>query len=135
MIVYSGFKGALDLLEAVLTHEPEYEKVGCARYDGDVAAAARAKALERFKTEAGCCALLATVHCAGVGLNVVEANHVVFLDRWFNPTVHDQAMDRCHRIGQTKPVMVTFLDAKDTVDDIMKVINDIKQQNATVLLA
>ncbi|KAH8098263.1 ATP binding protein [Aureococcus anophagefferens] len=104
VIVYSFFKSSLDLIEAVLIHEQE-EFAGCdaVRYDGDVSAEQRFAELERFKTAPSVNVLLATVATAGVGLNIVEANNVLFLDRWWNPTVHDQAMDRTHRLGQTRP--------------------------------
>ena len=72
---------------------------------------------------------------SGVGLNITEANHVLFLDRWFNPTIHDQAMDRTHRYGQKKPVEVTFLDCEDSVDKVMRIIDEYKSQNAKVATA
>jgi hypothetical protein len=58
-----------------------------------------------------------------------------FLDRWFNPTVHAQAQDRCHRIGQEKEVGVTFFDDAMTVDQVMAFLNSMKSTNATILLA
>ena len=64
-----------------------------------------------------------------------QANHVLFLDRWFNPTIHDQAMDRTHRYGQKKPVEVTFLDCEDSVDKVMRIIDEYKSQNAKVATA
>ena len=90
MIVLSFFKGALDLLEGV------FDDMGLdvARYDGDLKHDARREQLEHFKSEGSCRILLATVHVLGTGLNIVQANHVFFVDRWFNPTVHDQAQDR-----------------------------------------
>ncbi|KAH8062340.1 ATP binding protein [Aureococcus anophagefferens] len=136
VIVYSFFKSSLDLIEAVLIHEQEFF-AGCdaVRYDGDVSAEQRFAELERFKTAPSVNVLLATVATAGVGLNIVEANNVLFLDRWWNPTVHDQAMDRTHRLGQTRPVDVRFLDGVDTVDEVMRAINKFKSDNAQVILA
>ncbi|KAH8047084.1 ATP binding protein [Aureococcus anophagefferens] len=115
----------------------EEEFAGCdaVRYDGDVSAEQRFAELERFKTAPSVNVLLATVATAGVGLNIVEANNVLFLDRWWNPTVHDQAMDRTHRLGQTRPVDVRFLDGVDTVDEVMRAINKFKSDNAQVILA
>jgi hypothetical protein len=57
------------------------------------------------------------------------------LDRWFNPTVHAQAQDRCHRIGQEKEVSVAFLDLSMTVDQVMAFLNLKKSANASLLLA
>ncbi|MGI3784089.1 MAG: helicase-related protein, partial [Janthinobacterium lividum] len=52
----------------------------------------------------------------GVGLNLTEADYVFVLDPWWNPAVEAQAIDRTHRIGQTRPVMVYRLVAADTVE-------------------
>ncbi|EGB10104.1 hypothetical protein AURANDRAFT_15050, partial [Aureococcus anophagefferens] len=79
--------------------------------------------------------LLMTVHSGGTGLNITRANHVVFLDRWFNPQVHFQAQARCHRIGQDKEVDVSFFDATCTLDEVMAEINKLKEGNADVVLA
>ena len=57
------------------------------------------------------------------------------IDRWFNPCVHDQAESRCHRIGQTNPVKIAYLDNVLTVDVVMKQVNALKEGNAGVLLA
>ena len=63
--------------------------------------------------------LLMTVHSGGTGLNIACANHVYFMDRWFNPQVHFQAVARVHRIGQTKGCIATYADAVDTIDETM----------------
>lgn len=57
------------------------------------------------------------------------------MDRWFNPTVHAQAEDRCHRIGQQKQVNVFFADVATTVDEAMAFINFAKATNASIILA
>lgn len=110
-------------------------QIECARYDGDLNQKDRKVELERFKTKSSCRVFLATVHCCGTGLNIVEANHVFFVDRWFNPTVHDQAMDRCYRIGQKKDVFVSFFDSLGTIDIGMMLTNKYKQENSAILLA
>jgi hypothetical protein len=76
-----------------------------------------------------------TVQTGGTGLNICEANHVIFVDRWFNPFVHEQAQDRCHRLGQSKDVSVTYHDVSYTVDDVMRYLNDVKSANASIVLA
>nr|UMO78939.1 SNF2 family DNA dependent ATPase [Pandoravirus belohorizontensis] len=53
--------------------------------------------------------LLASLHCAGVGLDLSAANHVVLVDAWYNPFIEKQACDRVHRIGQTREVKVVRL--------------------------
>ena len=132
-IIFSFFKSGLDLIEGALSHE--FNMKGIYRFDGDVNGPARTDTLDTFKSDPDGRVLLATVASGGTGLNITEANHVLFLDRWFNPFVHDQALCRVHRIGQTKPVTITYLDAHGTVDEVMKFINDGKTNNADVILA
>lgn len=143
VIMYSFFKGSLDLMEGALTYDLG---MGCARFDGDVVPETRNAELDRFKNDPSCRVLLATVQSGGTGLNIVEANNVCFMDRWFNPTVHAQAQDRyecplnravlcivcispilpdhlfrsrCHRIGQkANAVNVYFADVATTVDEV-----------------
>jgi SNF2 family DNA or RNA helicase len=61
--------------------------------------------------------MLISLKAGGTGLNLTEADHVFLLDPWWNPAVEDQAADRTHRIGQTKPVMVYRLVTTDTVEE------------------
>lgn len=58
-----------------------------------------------------------SLKAASLGLNLVAANHVLLLDLWWNPTTEDQAIDRAHRIGQTRPVTVSRLTVQNTVED------------------
>ncbi len=120
-IAYSFFKGGLDILEGIFAEDLGIE---CARFDGDVGPEERSEELARFKRSKSCRILLATVQSSGVGLNIVEANHVAFLDRWFNPCVHAQAEDRCHRLKQTKDVKVTYFDTSMTVDEVSSFDHD-----------
>jgi SNF2 family DNA or RNA helicase len=91
VILYSFFKSTLDLFEGVLVEACGIE---CARFDGDMNPYVRSEQLAMFKASDTCKVLLATVQSSGTGLNIVEANHVGFIDRWFNPCVHAQAEDR-----------------------------------------
>jgi SNF2 family DNA or RNA helicase len=52
-----------------------------------------------------------------VGLNLVAANHVFFLDAWWNPAAEEQALQRVHRIGQTRPVFIRRFVAAGTVEE------------------
>ena len=77
-ILYSSSKISLDLFEGILVHDFNYE---CARFDGDMDHDNRSRELQRFKQSINCRVLLATVQSSGTGLNIVEANHVGFIDR------------------------------------------------------
>jgi SNF2 family DNA or RNA helicase len=60
---------------------------------------------------------LISLKAGGFGLNLTEADYCIILDPWWNPAVEAQAVDRTHRIGQTKKVMVYRLVAKDTLEE------------------
>ena len=85
------------------------------RFDGDLKDE-RARELEDFKKDPDKKVLLCSIGSGGTGLNIVEANHVAFVDPWFNPQTHAQAECRVHRIGQTKPVTVTYFIMDKTID-------------------
>lgn len=61
--------------------------------------------------------MLMSLKAGNLGLNMVSACRVILLDLWWNPTTEDQAIDRAHRIGQTRTVTVSRLTVKDTVED------------------
>lgn len=61
--------------------------------------------------------MLMSLKAASLGLNLVVARHVILLDLWWNPSTEEQAIDRAHRIGQTKPVLVSRFAVKDTIED------------------
>lgn len=130
VLVFSTFKGILDLLESLLGQM----KVPVLRYDGDDPY--KGVQLRRFQQETAkeSRVLLSTVASGGVGLNITVANHVYFIDRWYNPTVTDQATDRAHRIGQTKAVTVTYTDIENTLDTVLKALVEMKSANASVVL-
>lgn len=65
--------------------------------------------LDNFSRSEGFDSLVLSPIAAGVGLNIVAANHVIHYDRWWNPAKEDQATDRAYRIGQTRAVQVHYL--------------------------
>lgn len=76
----------------------------------------RAKAIRDFK-EGTSSVFLISLKAGGFGLNLTEADYVILLDPWWNPATEAQAVDRVHRIGQTKNVMVYRLVSKDTIEE------------------
>lgn len=78
-LVVSFYKGTLDILERMFTDT--YPDLQVARFDGDIGVDEREMVLEQFRTAASCRILLMTVKTGGVGLNLVDANHVLFVDR------------------------------------------------------
>jgi len=76
---------------------------------------------------------LVSLKAGGVGLNLVSADTVVLYDPWWNPAVEEQAIDRAHRIGQTKPVFVHKLVAADTIEEKMEMLKEKKAALAASL--
>ncbi|REJ05202.1 ATP-dependent helicase [Microbacterium bovistercoris] len=69
-----------------------------------------------------------SLKAGGVGLNLVEADYVVLLDPWWNPAVEEQAIDRAHRIGQTRPVIVYRLVSADTIEQKVIALREAKAE-------
>jgi SNF2 family DNA or RNA helicase len=70
---------------------------------------------------------LISLKAGGFGLNLTEADYVFLLDPWWNPATENQAIDRTHRIGQVRPVMVSRLVARDTIEDKVMALKERKQ--------
>ncbi|GAA4067829.1 DEAD/DEAH box helicase [Nonomuraea soli] len=77
----------------------------------------RDRLVERFQHDDEPMLFLLSLKAAGVGLNLTAANHVIHLDRWWNPAVEDQATDRAFRIGQRKNVQVRKLICAGTLEE------------------
>ncbi len=73
--------------------------------------------VEHFQSDPACKLFLISLKAGGLGLNLTAAEYVFLLDPWWNPAVEAQAIDRAHRIGQTKPVFAYRLIARDTVEE------------------
>ncbi|CAF2075880.1 hypothetical protein Bca4012_089697 [Brassica carinata] len=112
-IVFSQWTKMLDLLEASLISS----RIQYRRLDGTMSVAARDKAVQDFNTLPEVTVMIMSLKAASLGLNMVAACHVLMLDLWWNPTTEDQAIDRAHRIGQTRPVTVVRFTVKETVED------------------
>jgi len=102
--------------------------------DGSTPAADRAKRVDAFQSGEGAVFLI-SLRAGGTGLNLTAADYVVHLDPWWNPAVEDQASDRAHRIGQTRPVTVYRLVMADTIEEKIVALHDRKRDLADRLLA
>lgn len=76
--------------------------------NGEVAGSRRLKVVRRFNEREGFAAMILAPQAAGVGLNITGANHVIHYTRLWNPAKENQATDRAHRLGQTRPVTVYY---------------------------
>lgn len=110
-LVFSQFTSLLDIVRKQL----DSEKIVYEYLDGQTRD--RKVRVERFQTDPNCPLFLISLKAGGVGLNLTAADYVFILDPWWNPAVEAQAVDRAHRIGQTKRVFAYRLIAKDTVEE------------------
>jgi len=78
---------------------------------------------------------LLSLKAGGTGLNLTRADHVIHLDRWWNPAVEEQATDRAYRIGQTKPVQVHRMITQGTVEERIAALLERKRDLADAVLA
>jgi SNF2 family DNA or RNA helicase len=76
-----------------------------------------------------------SLKAGGTGLNLTAADHVIHFDRWWNPAVEDQATDRAHRIGQTRPVQVHRLITQGTIEQRIDELLAHKREIAESVLA
>ncbi|WP_216897497.1 DEAD/DEAH box helicase [Nocardia alni] len=84
---------------------------------GGVTKKGRDVMVDRFQEDQGPPLMLLSLKAGGTGLNLTAANHVVHLDRWWNPAVENQATDRAFRIGQRRDVQVRKLVCVDTIEE------------------
>ncbi len=110
-LVFSQWTSFLDLIEPHLVSAG----INFVRLDGKTKH--REEIVKVFQSANGPPILLVSLKAGGTGLNLTSADHVFLCDPWWNPAAEDQAADRAHRIGQTKPVIVYKLVAKGTVEE------------------
>jgi SNF2 family DNA or RNA helicase len=79
-------------------------------------------------------AFLISIKAGGSGLNLTAADYVIHTDPWWNPAVEDQATDRAHRIGQTRPVTVYRLITLGTIEEKIVRLHHEKRDLADKLL-
>ncbi|RYY59710.1 MAG: DEAD/DEAH box helicase [Chitinophagaceae bacterium] len=130
-LVFSQFLGMLALIRAKLDElGVKYEY-----FDGSTSAPDREKAIQSFQNDDGVRVFLISLKAGGVGLNLTAADYVYIVDPWWNPAVEQQAIDRTHRIGQTKNIFAYRMICKDTIEDKILSLQDKKRALAKDLIA
>ncbi|ORX71187.1 hypothetical protein DL89DRAFT_274426 [Linderina pennispora] len=112
-VVFSQWTAMLNLIEPQLKRN----NIRFARLDGTMSRMQRTANLAKFKNDPGVRVLLVSLKAGGVGLNLAYATHVFVMDAFWNPSVEHQAIDRVHRLGQTKPVSVTRYFVRDSIEE------------------
>lgn len=95
---------------------------------GDDSAETRQDNVDRFQNDPACNLILCSLQAAGVGLTLTAASNVAFLELGWTPAIHDQAEDRCHRIGQEDSVNCWYLLDETTIDGQIWALIDSKRQ-------
>jgi len=90
---------------------------------------------DRFQKEVSVSILLISLKAGCTGLNLPKADYVLLLDPWWKPAVEAQAIDRAHRIGQTKKVFAYKFVTKDTIEEKIIKLQEHKQKLATDLIS
>jgi len=129
-LIFSQFLGHLALVREALMQEGY--RLRC--IDGSTPLEERQREIDAFQSGDGDVFLI-SLKAGGVGLNLTAASYVFHLDPWWNPAVEDQATDRAHRIGQTRPVTVYRLIARDTVEEGIVQLHKAKRTLVDELLA
>ncbi len=130
-LVFSQFLGMLSLIRGKLKElGVDYEY-----FDGSTTATDREKAIQRFQQDENCRVFLISLKAGGVGLNLTAADYVYIVDPWWNPAVEQQAIDRTHRIGQTKNIFAYRMICKDTIEDKILQLQERKRVLARDLIA
>ena len=129
VLVFSQFVRHLKLVEEYLNETG----ISYQYLDGSTPAKARTERIAAFQSGEGDVFLI-SLKAGGVGLNLTAADYVIHMDPWWNPAVEDQASDRAHRIGQTRPVTIYRLVAEGTIEEQIVDLHRHKRHLAEQLL-
>jgi SNF2 family DNA or RNA helicase len=110
VVVFSFFKDVIATVERVLGEQV------AGTITGAVAPAERQRLVDRFSDSRGSAVLVSQIEAGGVGLNIEAASVVILTEPQWKPTIEEQAIARCHRLGQVRPVDVHRLLAENSVD-------------------
>jgi SNF2 family DNA or RNA helicase len=130
-VVFSAWTSHLDLIEIALQNNG---LDGFTRLDGTMTLAARTRALEEFAKNDNIKVLLATIGAGGVGLNLTSASRVFIMEPQYNPAAVAQAIDRVHRLGQTRPVQTFQFIMKGSIEEKILDLARKKQEMADTSL-
>ena len=128
-LVFSQFVGHLSIVRKAL----DKQGISYQYLDGSTPIPQRELAVKAFQAGKGDLFLI-SLKAGGLGLNLTAADYVIHLDPWWNPAIEDQASDRAHRIGQTRPVTIYRLVARNTIEEKILQLHATKRDMADSLL-
>ena len=127
-LVFSQFTSLL----GIVRHHLDGAKIRYEYLDGKTRD--RQAKVDRFQSDPDCPIFLVSLKAGGVGLNLTAAEYVFLLDPWWNPAVEAQAIDRTHRIGQSRPVIAYRLIGRDTIEEKVLALQAQKRDLADTLV-
>ncbi|GJE85785.1 SNF2 family DNA-dependent ATPase [Phanerochaete sordida] len=130
-VVFSQWTSMLDKIEDAL----EAANIKYDRLDGTMKRDERTRAMEALKHDPTCEVLLVSLKAGGVGLNLTAAQRVYLMDPYWNPAVENQAVDRIHRLGQTRPVTTVKLIIEKSIEDRLLAVQRKKTELANMTLS
>jgi hypothetical protein len=130
-LVFTQFLTTFDRIRNSLTAR----KIRHFDISGSDSRLAREKKLKSFKEEEGGAVMLMTLKTGGVGLNLTKASYVFHIEPWWNPAVENQATDRAHRMGQSETVQVYRYIIKESVEEKIEVLKEVKSKRFDALFS
>lgn len=121
LLVFSQYVSSLRLLQANLD-------IQTLTYHGQLTELERESVINEFRNLPGPVVLLMSLRAGAVGLNLQEASTVVLFDRWWNPAVEDQAINRAHRFGRTRPLHVFRFIITDSIEQRIEEVLTAKRE-------
>ena len=128
ILIFSQWTKLLDEVQQIFRkHLIPFDRLDGATRD-------RKRIVDDFQSGTSAPVLLMSLKAGGVGLNLTQADHVILLDPWWNPAAEQQATDRAHRIGQTRPVLIQRLIAEGTIEERVLALQDVKRAHLASVL-
>ncbi|MCG8582436.1 MAG: DEAD/DEAH box helicase [Bacteroidales bacterium] len=128
VLIFSSFVKDLELIEKdLVTQKIKYAKLTGSTSD-------RQKVIKSFTDDEDCRVFLISLKAGGVGLNLIEADYVFVLNPWWNPAAEAQAINRAHRIGQTKNVFVYKFISADSIEEKIARLQERKNELADTFI-
>ena len=128
-IVFSQWVNSIEKMK------PALERFGPLEYHGRVPHKKRDGVIDQFKHDPDCNVILMSYGAGSVGLNLQFCEYVFLFDRWWNPAIEDQAINRAHRIGAKGAVTVTRMLAMNTIEQRIASVLDEKREMFDMLFS
>ncbi|KAL2130486.1 hypothetical protein VTI74DRAFT_6340 [Chaetomium olivicolor] len=127
-VIFSQWTGMLDLVSCALSPHLSSLGLNCARLDGRSSLRQRRDTLDRFNSDKSCVIMLATIGAVGEGVDLTVATELHLIEPHWNPMAEAQAVNRVHRIGQTKEVYITRYCVKNSIEEYIQWVQNKKLQ-------